>query len=73
VRVRRLPHDWLDELRILAAQQRLLSGEQEKNVVSALGFKLESQFCRQFKSHTGMTPTEFLAASPPAARDVANR
>ena len=69
----RTPQNWLDELRRLAAQQRLLSGDPEKNVASALGFKQESHFCRKFKQWTGITPTAFVAASSLAARNVANR
>jgi len=55
---------WLDELRRRAAEQRLLAGEPEKNVASALGFKQECNFCRKFKSWTGMTPSEFMARAP---------
>ena len=66
------PRKWLEEPRQRAAKQRLLAGEPEKNVASALGFKHESNFCRKFKSWTGMTPSEFVAKSSPAAKNVAN-
>ena len=53
------PQSWLNERRMLAAQQLLLKGEQVKKVALDLGFKQTSHFCRQFKSHSNMTPSEF--------------
>jgi len=56
----RSPQDWLDEQRIAAAAQLLLSGEPVKKVAYDLGFKQTSHFCRQFKSRHKMTPSEFV-------------
>jgi len=53
------PQSWLNEQRLLAAQQLLLSGESIKKVALDLGFKQPSHFCRQFKIRTKMTPSEF--------------
>jgi AraC-like DNA-binding protein len=55
----RTPQEWLNERRIVAAQQLLLSGRQIKAVAFELGFKQVSHFCRQFKSTHRMTPSEF--------------
>jgi AraC-like DNA-binding protein len=57
----RSPQGWLNEQRIKAAQQLLLSGQPVKVVALELGFKQSSHFCRQFKSQTQLTPTEFAA------------
>jgi transcriptional regulator GlxA family with amidase domain len=56
----RSPQDWLNEQRIKAAQQMLLSGRRVKNVASELGFKQVSHFCRQFKFLNKLTPSEFV-------------
>ena len=69
----RSPRDWLNERRILAAKQYLLSGEQEKNVASALGFQNVSYFCHFFKAHTGMTPGDFIAHQKKSAMDTSAR
>ena len=58
----RSPQDWLNEQRIKAAQQLLLSGQPVIKVVALdLGFKQVSHFCRQFKNQTQLTPTEFAS------------
>jgi len=46
----RPPQDWLNEQRIKASQQLLISGQPVKVVALELGFKQPSHFCRQFKS-----------------------
>jgi AraC family transcriptional regulator len=56
----RSPQDWLNERRILAAQQLLLAGQPIKRVAFELGYKQPSHFCRQFKSISSMTPSEFV-------------
>jgi AraC-like DNA-binding protein len=53
------PQNWLDDLRMLAAQKLLLSGDSVKKVAIELGFKHTSHFCRQFKYRNNMTPSEF--------------
>jgi len=59
--VERSPQDWLNEQRIKAAQQLLLSGKPVKVVALELGFKQTSHFCRQFKSFNNFTPSEFAS------------
>ena len=59
----RSPRDWLNEQRILAAQQLLLSGEPIKEVAFDLGFKRISHFYRQFKSTTHLTPLQFVSVN----------
>ena len=53
------PQSWLNQRRLLLAQRLLLKGESVKKVALDLGFKQTSHFCRQFKSHSNMTPSEF--------------
>jgi transcriptional regulator GlxA family with amidase domain len=60
----RTPQDWLNEQRIKAAQQMLLSGQPVKKVALDLGFKQVSHFCRQFKIQNNITPTQFAAFIP---------
>jgi AraC-like DNA-binding protein len=61
------PQSWLDRQRILASKQLLLSGRLIKQVASELGFKQTSHFCRQFKIHNQMTPSEFVIAASASA------
>jgi AraC family transcriptional regulator len=58
----RTPQDWLNEQRLMAAKRLLRSGEQVKTVASSLGFKQSSHFCRHFKLHSHMTPSEFVSS-----------
>lgn len=58
----RSPQEWLDDQRIVAARQLLLSGEPLKKVAADLGYKQTSHFCRQFKSKNNMTPSEFVSS-----------
>jgi AraC-like DNA-binding protein len=53
------PQSWLNQRRLLAAEELLLAGESVKKVALDLGFKQPSHFCRQFKSRKNMTPSEF--------------
>jgi AraC-like DNA-binding protein len=55
----RTPQDWLNERRILTAQQLLRNGSSIKGVAIDLGFKQSSHFCRQFKIVCGITPSQF--------------
>ena len=54
------PQAWLNEQRIGAARQLLLSGGPVKRVAFELGFKQVSHFCRQFKFYNHMTPSQFM-------------
>lgn len=56
----RSPQDWLNEQRIKAARQLLLSGLPVKRVAYELGFKQPSHFSRQFKEISNETPSEFV-------------
>ena len=56
----RSPQEWLNEQRILAARQLLLSGLPVKRVAFEVGFKYTSHFCQRFKSLNHMTPSEFV-------------
>lgn len=53
------PQQWLNERRMAAAERLLLSGQSVKSVALDLGFKQPSHFCRQFKSRSKMTPSQF--------------
>jgi AraC-like DNA-binding protein len=66
----RSPQNWLNEQRIIAAQQLLLSGEPIKTVAFDLGFKRVSHFYRQFKCRSHMTPLEFVSRNPGGITDV---
>lgn len=55
------PQHWLNAQKILLAQNLLLSGRQLKQIAFDLRYKQLSHFCRQFKSFTNMTPSEFLS------------
>lgn len=68
----RPPQDWLNERRVKAAQQLLLSGEPVKAVAFELGFKQPSHFCRQFKSQLNLTPSQFAVQAQTGFR-VADR
>jgi AraC-like DNA-binding protein len=72
------PQGWLNEQRIKAAQQLLLSGQPVKVVALELGFKQSSHFCRQFKLQFHLTPSQFTAQAKQTscrlqAIDVGNR
>ena len=64
------PQAWLNQRRLLLAELLLLKGETVKKVAFDLGFKQTSHFCRQFKSHNHMTPSEFTLSQ---LSDVADR
>jgi AraC-like DNA-binding protein len=57
---RQTPQRWLDDRRLIAAQQWLLQGESIKTIAIDLGFKHPSHFCHQFKRRNKMTPTQFV-------------
>jgi len=60
-RLDRTPQDWLNERRLIAARELLLSGQAVKEVAFNLGFKHSSHFCRQFKTFHHLTPSEFVS------------
>jgi len=67
----RSPQDWLNEQRIVTARQLLQAGFTIKQVSIDLGYKQSSHFCRQFKTFSRMTPSQY--ASRPFEPFVANR
>ncbi len=71
--LRRSPQDWLNERRIIAAQQLLLSGKLVKVVALELHFKQTSHFCRHFKLFTHTTASAYISALNQMPRAVANR
>ncbi|MBI4326533.1 MAG: helix-turn-helix transcriptional regulator [Chloroflexi bacterium] len=64
----RPPQEWLDELRLCAANPLLLEQEGNKQVASRLGFANASHFIREFKRYHGCTPAKFVEAT--AVRSV---
>ena len=66
------PQNWLNHLRLMAAERMLQSGEPVKKVAFNLGFKQSSHFCRQFKMYHNLTPAQF-ADSAIISNDVAQR
>jgi AraC-like DNA-binding protein len=56
------PHKFLVELRIGRARRLLSEGRLKISAVSELcGFSSPYHFCRAFRAHTGLTPTEYMA------------
>jgi AraC-like DNA-binding protein len=55
------PRDWLSVRRVAVAREMLQAGFSIKAVSCELGFKQVSHFCRLFKAHSHLTPSEFLA------------
>ena len=66
------PQTWLSQVRILAAEERLISGDQVKVVASELGYKSASNFCHLFRTSTHQTATQFVARQTDAETDVAS-
>lgn len=56
------PHKFLVELRIGRARLLLSEGRLKVSAISELcGFSSPYHFCRAFRAHTGLTPTEYMA------------
>jgi transcriptional regulator GlxA family with amidase domain len=55
------PQFWLDLQKLIYAQRLLLAGYSVKNASSESHFRCCSHFCRKFKAHYHMTPSEFVA------------
>ena len=71
IRVGKSPQAWLDDRRIAAAGQMLLSGKPVKAVAYDLGFKQVSHFCRMFKLRNKMTPLQFVVVTRESIGNVA--
>ena len=54
--------DWLSQLRMQEARNKILAGAQVKQVCFDLGYKQPSHFTRVFKKHYGFPPS-FLSVS----------
>jgi transcriptional regulator GlxA family with amidase domain len=52
------PRTWLREERLQLAREMLLDSASVKEVALKLSFRQASQFCRDFRSRFGYTPTE---------------
>jgi AraC-like DNA-binding protein len=57
--LRRCPQEWLNQQRMLAAKQLLVTGHGIKATAYQLGFGHPSQFTRDFRRHFGTTPSAF--------------
>jgi AraC-like DNA-binding protein len=53
------PYEWLLQLRIEEARQRLRKGDRICDLAIELGFSDQSHFHRRFKRLTGMTPSVY--------------
>ena len=56
------PGRYLSDVRIFHAKSMLLSGEDAplEIIAGACGYSCANYFCKVFKKHTGMTPTEYI-------------
>jgi AraC-like DNA-binding protein len=55
------PRDWLNTLKLAAAEKRLLEGDRIKDVAEDVSFEQTPQFCRWFKKTTNLTPSQYKA------------
>ena len=53
---------WLDQLRLARAKELLPYTMSIKELSYFLAYKKPSHFSRHFKSHVGLTPSQFIAA-----------
>lgn len=65
------PQQWMRQLRMSKAAQLVTVVHSVKEIAYLLGFPQVSSFCRQFKSHYGMTCTEYASAIALAQRKPA--
>jgi AraC-like DNA-binding protein len=54
------PQEWLNEQRMIAAGPLVLGSESVKRAAFDLGFKQPAHFCRHFKRHYGVPPSQFV-------------
>jgi AraC-like DNA-binding protein len=64
------PYEWLLQLRIEDARERLKAGASISEVAFQLGFADQSHFHRRFKSVTGMTPAAYAQGHYRSRRDI---
>jgi AraC-like DNA-binding protein len=57
------PQDWLEDLLILRAMELLPDCDSIKAVAAELGYDHSQNFARDFKQHTGFTPSRFHKAA----------
>lgn len=59
------PGKYLSDVRISHAKSMLLSGEDAplEIIAGACGYSCANYFCKVFKKHTGMTPTDYMKTS----------
>jgi AraC-like DNA-binding protein len=65
------PYEWLLQLRIEEARNRLQKGSSISELAMDLGFADQSHFHRRFKSVTGMTPAAYAQGHYPSRQRVA--
>jgi len=57
------PQDWLRDLRMHQAVELLLDDSSVKETALELGYKNQHHFSREFKKHTGHSPSQMQVAS----------
>jgi AraC-like DNA-binding protein len=62
--LRCLPGAWLRAARLQEARRLLRAAESVKMVAYSVGYRYESQFCRDFKAYFGHTPSADLLDTP---------
>lgn len=64
------PKRWLREERLMAAARLLPFAASVKGTALSLGFRNESQFCRDFRQRFGRTPLEAMRTGAPSLPGV---
>lgn len=65
----RTPKQYLISVRIALAKRALLAGEQIESIARRLGYASVHYFSNNFKSETGLAPTDFRQQGDPLLRD----
>lgn len=63
----RSPREWLKEERLVLAAALMKEHKSVKVVAAQLCYKKASHFSREFRLRYGLSPTEYVASSPPPA------
>lgn len=67
------PREWLNDLKLISAQHRLLGGEPVKRIAFELGYKHPSAFCNWFKCLSGLWPSEYVNSTIARAGQLSGR
>ena len=65
------PREWLNQLKLISAQRRLLAGEPVKRIAFELGYHHPSAFCYWFKCASGLWPSDYVNSSTGTAGGLA--